>query len=129
MSEYQFNEAQLKWLDALESGKYAQNNDGDLLNSGGYCCLGVACVVVGIAPVSEDLGEGRTLIRFDGCVSLAPNQVLDGMLLRSSLGELDDLYLIGEHTAGSLAVANDIGATFSELAAFIRSNPTAVFKE
>ena len=33
-----------KWIRGLDSGKYAQTQ-GELENSDGYCCLGVACVL------------------------------------------------------------------------------------
>lgn len=33
-----------KWIDALRSGKYSQTQ-GQLQDTNGYCCLGVACKV------------------------------------------------------------------------------------
>lgn len=33
-----------KWCEALRSGKYKQTKN-ELENKGGYCCLGVACMV------------------------------------------------------------------------------------
>lgn len=40
-----------KWLDALRSGKYAQTR-GTLTDGNGYCCLGVAGNVIGVADTS-----------------------------------------------------------------------------
>ncbi len=118
MSEYQFNEAQLKWLDALESGEYQQTT-GMLLNEDGSCCLGIGCFVVGMSPseIHEfQLDKGYT----------APASVRHALNLRDEIGGTSGVHIKGRT---SLAGANDSGATFSEIAAFIRSNPTAVFKE
>lgn len=42
----EINEQQLlKWIQALDSGKYKQSK-GELQNRDGYCCLGVACRVL-----------------------------------------------------------------------------------
>jgi len=37
----------LKWLEALESGEYRQVHGNGLAVNGAYCCLGVACEVMG----------------------------------------------------------------------------------
>lgn len=42
-----------KWIAALRSGEYKQVRSGDLQNSKGYCCLGVACKV--LIPNTESL--------------------------------------------------------------------------
>jgi len=44
-----------KWLDALRSGKYTQQQ-GTLKGPDGYCCLGVYCSIMGKEPpeVSEE---------------------------------------------------------------------------
>lgn len=36
-----------KWIDALRSGKYTQCKSELASLTGGYCCLGVACIVAG----------------------------------------------------------------------------------
>lgn len=40
------NEYQIKWLDALRSGKYNQTVNGCLRDEHGFCCLGVVCDVI-----------------------------------------------------------------------------------
>lgn len=51
-------EFRTKWLEALRSGRYEQAT-GALYNyqSGGYCCLGVACDIVGIDLKDEKVGK------------------------------------------------------------------------
>lgn len=44
-------EIQEKWLTALESGNYKQGIDYLRSLDDTYCCLGVACEVMGIEPV------------------------------------------------------------------------------
>lgn len=48
-----------KWIAALRSGQYIQTVDVMKSNSG-YCCLGVACVVLGVEPkgIVIDSSEG-----------------------------------------------------------------------
>lgn len=41
------------WLEALRSGNYPQARD-QLFDGDGYCCLGVACTVLGLEPVDYD---------------------------------------------------------------------------
>lgn len=41
-------EIKAKWIAALRSGKYQQTK-GVLKDHGGFCCLGVLCVIQGVA--------------------------------------------------------------------------------
>ena len=47
-----------KWVKALRSGKYRQGR-GSLKWDGRYCCLGVACVVAGVAIMENDISFGE----------------------------------------------------------------------
>lgn len=51
-------EFRTKWLEALRSGEYSQTT-GRLYDSnvGGYCCLGVACEIVGIDMRNESVSR------------------------------------------------------------------------
>lgn len=40
------NDYQIKWLEALRSGKYNQTVNGCLRDEDGFCCLGVVCDVI-----------------------------------------------------------------------------------
>jgi hypothetical protein len=50
-----------KWVAALRSGKFKQAQKS-LYNNGGYCCLGVACVIHAgkkIKPANDDPRNGQ----------------------------------------------------------------------
>lgn len=134
-STYQFTELQEKWLKALESGDYSQCKD-KLHDGGGYCCLGVACVVAGIVPVlvgetvdDEGYVDEEARYVFDGEGEAAPDSLVERLMLRSPVGTLQEgaTIRIGEHAFDRLVYANDNGGTFAEIAAFIRANPEKVF--
>lgn len=49
----------IKWLEHLRSGDYNQTRAA-LHANGGYCCLGVACLVAGITE--EEMGDSGYMI-------------------------------------------------------------------
>jgi hypothetical protein len=122
--EYQFNEAQIKWLEALESGDYKQTK-GRLFDGKGYCCLGLLCAVTG-----EQFQKSADSYVIGSESTVLPVHVAEKALVANLNGRFDGhFHHIGGKAYYGLAAANDCGATFSEIAAFIRANPTAVFKE
>ncbi len=119
--EYVFNEAQEAWLKALESGEYEQCTH-DLHDGKGFCCLGVACVVAGMS--ADEIHDYQNKVE-----AVAPHSVVSSLRLRGERGQVDGTIYIRHMRSVTLTSANDCGATFSEIAAFIRSSPTAVFVE
>jgi hypothetical protein len=120
---YVLNELEEKWMAALESGEYRQNHAGKLFDGLGYCCLGVLCAVSGFTPEEQADGfytvaGGHHALRAD---------IAKRFKLRSGLGDFDEEESIGHTLTRGLAFANDKGATFLEIAAFIRANPEKVF--
>ena len=120
----QFTEDQATWLSDLEGGHYSQGGgslwweiDGKRL----FCCLGVAAdrICPEDPEMSGDKGSRGVL---------APVEVVERLHLRSRNGELhpDAPRTLGRD-ANALAGANDGGATFAEIAAYIRKYPWAVF--
>jgi len=116
-TEYILNEDQEKWLTALESGEYKQCRS--MLSDGaGFCCLGVACDVLGVdreeirgtyLSHSAETREVRRRLRlhhFDGDSNIR-------LSTEYSLAELND----------------DESSTFKEIAAVIRKNPSVYFHE
>lgn len=104
------------WAAALESGDYAQAHgqlaDGD--GDGGFCCLGVACdlavkagVIDSFEPSHADLDDGYAPVKH---------------WLGLRVGD-------GNYTGSSLAADNDLGETFAEIAATIRSAPENLFAD
>lgn len=91
------------WLDALRSGKFEQGR-GCLVNSGKYCCLGVALKVL------KDWREDPGLM----CSMISPICDDDWQWQVILLGE----GLPKEHI-GTLSRMNDTGSTFKEIADWI----------
>ncbi len=114
-------EMQEKWVSALESGEYKQT--AKMLHnveSGGYCCLGVACHVVLGSHDRATNGEGYWQMHN----TYPPSSVVCSLGLRSSSGLLSGAEISGHPC---LAYANDEGVSHERIAAFIRANPEAVF--
>ena len=58
------NKKQMRqWIRALRSGKYSQS-EGDLQNTKGYCCLGVACKV--LIPENKQIKDKKN--RLEGAL-------------------------------------------------------------
>ena len=110
------------WLEALESGQYAQCEGKLESPDGGFCCLGVACKVLGI-PRTEFNGD--IFYGEDGQAEDAslPDYVRDMLGLTSAIG------LYNNDNLDTLASHNDHGLTFEEIAAIIRSRPEGLFLE
>lgn len=126
------NENAKKWVAALRSGEYEQGKDA-LQSTAGYCCLGVACAVYEkeVGPVQKGW-DGR----FRGKTLYPHKNVLDWLGLRDESGDFRGDYFPGlvdddgyDPKCDSLAEANDAGATFSEIADFIESEPEGLFND
>ena len=120
-----------KWVRALRSGKYTQAI-GQLKTEDGFCCLGVLCDVYDSSnwtvASDPDLGEdyvewhykisklgGYTYIMKD----VLPDEVVDAAGLDLQNPEVP--YGI-DGTKTSLAVINDSGATFKQIADLIETH-------
>jgi hypothetical protein len=103
-----------KWVKALRSGEYKQGNMR--LRSGDeFCCLGVACDLYGARNGKKWQGN-----YFMGNNARLPEAVKDWLGLASALGVSFGMK--------SLAMLNDAGASFSEIADIIESEPEGLFK-
>jgi hypothetical protein len=92
-------------LVALRSGKFRQAQ-GRLKDDGGYCCIGVICVVAGY-HIDEDLDR---IERPDG--TRGPD---------TPYSALDDFQLDGP-ARGELVRMNDGGKSFAEIADYIEAS-------
>ena len=97
-------ENQKKWISALRSGKYKQGKDylrvGDK-----FCCLGVACDILGIDGKEKENGVWW----YEGHHGTAPKSVAKLMGLRDEYGTPSEGAL-------DLTQLNDRGKTFEEIA-------------
>jgi hypothetical protein len=113
------NENAKKWVAALRSGEYKQTR-GQLVNDEGtgHCCLGVACEVF----LKEPCHTLNDSWRERGALYGAAEPVRLWLGLRDEGGDFD--------TGGSsLAVENDTGKSFAEIADLIESEPPGLFVE
>ena len=123
------------WLKELESGNYPQTTHGFLSDNHGYCCLGVGCRTLGLAPNRTNVDTTYTLFHdeFDGQSELAPQSLIDWLALYDSSGDIapEKIFctIIGFEGIDSLVDANDSEYSFELIAKFCRANPSAVFRE
>lgn len=127
--------AQTAWIAALRSGDYTQTQ-GQLEDpkTGGMCCLGVGCKLL----LKEDARE----VRYDDVFYYeeradAPRALQDVLNLRHQSGEFDltkiprevhSPWPVNQHGETGLALLNDRGFSFEQLADIIETYPEAVFK-
>lgn len=111
-----------KWTDALRSGEYAQCTGALNAPGKGHCCLGVLCelaVEAGVPVETVEVDRRRLdaapwhVVSYDGMTDVLPARVRDWAEMASSDGELDEYH---EAYGGDLALWNDHGATFAEIA-------------
>lgn len=110
---------QKKWVEALRSGKYKQGS-GYLRSGDRFCCLGVACDVLGHAPEPVE--------------SHLPPSVMAALRFHDNGGQLRGMQMPrvvskGPYPHEFLVNANDCGETFAVIADFVEAHPEAVFRE
>jgi len=113
-------EIKAKWIEALKSGKYKQTK-GTLKNEQGYCCLGVLCAIY-----KEETGKGE----FEDLRGNKNNKAFKvGDIIEEGVPPRPVVKWAGMKEANPninqggiyrpLAVINDQGSTFLELAEII----------
>lgn len=115
-----FTQKQEQWLQALESGKYNQCTKvlKDKKN-GNYrhCCLGIVTELFGGSVEKASIFEST-------CLS---DKLVADMGFRCPLGSFNKPYEINGLHFHNLAMFNDAGFSFPEIAALIRNNKIGVF--
>lgn len=122
------NEAETKLVAALRSGKYTQTK-GRLRDNKGYCCLGVACDVLGKGEWIKDNYNNRYTYHSspDDCShAILPNEIQNMLDWAADNGRVQKVYKKGNPVDGSdyltcLAEFNDAGMTFEEIADIIEN--------
>ena len=123
MSNFIFTKEQLEWIEALESGEYKQCREAlwDSINKG-FCCLGLACKLNGVAVDSYDFVSER----YDQTLgaTLETRDVMNKLHLRNEDGESE------RSDQMSLVALNDLeDKTFSEIAAILRESSEQYFSQ
>ena len=117
------NENARAWVTALRSGEYKQGKGALHPTKNTYCCLGVACELYRQANGGKWQNDGDGLT-FQNDAKVLPLRVRIWLGLNFPAGA----YPQGGVYA-SLAAQNDSGATFSELADVIESEPAGLFAD
>lgn len=107
-------ELKAKWAEALESGKYKQG-DGNLIyrarrDERAFCCLGVLCDIAGTQW--NEIDDAGTLDGID------VRDEKSSFLSKAAL----DKFGLDNRTQKMLAKMNDEGASFRQIASFIKAN-------
>ncbi len=120
--EQEFTPPQLKWLEALESGKFLQTR-GHLHDRQGFCCLGVACEISELEIETYTYGSG--IVSYDKRADELPHEVKEELHLYTSYGQAAPH---AGYPAGSLILLNDDERkSFKQIAALIRKHPDWYF--
>lgn len=120
---YKFNEYQIEWFKALRSGEYKQAQ-GCLTRDGGYCCLGVACLV-----------QGKTKEKMEGESDLSNfKDVQENLKLRDQAGLFSGGLYIEDGDQSSKAwglteLNDEANWPFLQIADYIEANPENVFRD
>ena len=122
MTNFIFTEGQTELIEALESGRYKQCK-GQLYSprNGGFCCLGVACVINGV-PITSSYYRRDGFTSGTLSASSKTIAVMDKLHLRNHLGR-------GFKDRDSLAVLNDEGKSFKDIAQILRKEPEQYFSQ
>lgn len=121
-----------KWVRALRSGKYTQAS-GALRTEDGFCCLGVLCDVYDsknwtLAPHEDFAGNESQEWHYKSCnrhndrsywIDVLPNEIVEFAGFDTNNPEVPFDVCDGKT---SLAVINDKGATFTEIADLIETH-------
>lgn len=116
---FELGPKQKLWIAALRSGEFKQGK-GFLKIEDHYCCLGVACQVLGL---EFDAPDDSGVSECDSARYGAPESVIKGLALSDDIGRR-----VNEtNEEDSLTELNDNGASFEEIADIIEADPSAYF--
>ena len=109
-----------EWVAALRSGNYKQTQ-GILRRDDGYCCLGVACEISGLAEWKEVSGDSETFYIYLDKNDRLPSEVSSYYGIRRYYGDYE--------REKSLTLANDRGDSFDDIANIIEQEPDGLLVE
>ena len=108
------------WLATLEQHPERQTQGKLGTNDNKFCCLGQLCDLLYEKNEISTTTDGELKYGQEGDSMYLPNEVVDFMGFYDWSGIIDE-------GKSSLAEMNDAGATWPEIAKFIRENPEKVF--
>lgn len=132
----------VEWIEALESGKYAQAY-GRLRRGQSFCCLGVYCDLSGLGKWDGDgyfvpdacttnngdlPSAARAQLGFVSNDGTFEFRSLPAELQEEICAKINIRFDVDGRTT-SLAGLNDCGLTFRDIAKVIRARPKGLFRE
>lgn len=113
---------QKTWIVALRSGVFKQRRAGLGYPEGPNCCLGVGCIIAGVTHK----GGGYWGSNCDA--SSSPDELDSWLGIRKNGAHvLGERHYINDASYRSLAMINDKGFTFEEIADYCEANTEKVF--
>lgn len=114
----------IKWVEGLESGKYKQGQN-QLRDGDHYCCLGVACDVLGIPAARATPEYDSQIFTYEGQTEFLPRSAKVklgfGSVGREGISLPHPVDTEFGITCNTLTELNDIGEmSFEEIAQIIR---------
>ena len=127
--KFKLGPRQEAWLKDLETTRARQIKGALARKSGGFCCLGRACVVARKLgeniSVSEESIDGKPVLAYDGEASVLTDRLKNFFGLRDKTGTPKS----ADPSNECLTVLNDAGISFKDIAAKVRSRPEWYFRE
>ena len=111
------------WIEALESGKFKQGAKCLANTNGGFCCIGVLAKINGYKPKGAGLSTYP-----DYCNMIGRNHYFCPGETYEVFAHLGMGHLISEDSAANLAIANDHGKTFSDIASALKLHKERGFR-
>jgi hypothetical protein len=121
---------QQEWVRCLRSGEFPQGKfrlvdmKDPVRGVYRHCCLGVACCVAEAKGVGVEWEERSGALHANGQCAVLPTNVAKSMKFYDYDGQFQGFTMM-DHEA--LTSANDLGATFKQIARFVEAHPEAVF--
>jgi hypothetical protein len=111
-----------KWIDALESGEYPQTSEF-LRTEQGYCCLGVLCNIYAKEKNNDEVQLNLWEQFNDNYEILGEGLILPVEVKEwAGLDDTDVYYTDEDDEKVYLAVLNDSGMSFNQIAQVIKEN-------
>lgn len=127
-TKFELGPMQKQWIAALRSGKYEQGFRRLRTRDNKYCCLGVACEILGL-EAKLDFDVYRFIDEETSSNSVIPGMTFSRLGLRSKEGHLKEPLDDGRGYCSCLYDLNDTAKlSFEQIADYIEANPENVFE-
>lgn len=120
------------WVAALRSGEYTQATEVLEDRNGGMCCLGVLAKIAGCDRIEVLNPRSNVGASYDNDEETAPRAAMDWVGLQNPSGDFyEKVVTVDKHgqpaEGANLAILNDRGLSFAQIADIIESEPDGLF--